>query len=363
MKSIALTVGDLSITGGAERVVVNLAHAFLELGCNVEIISFFQKNKDFPYQINQKIKITIIHHGSEYELKDRYHGFWRKLYFKNFYKIALSYQIKKHYKHIDTFIVSDWTYTPFVKNKNTYYIKIIHCNFVRYNSRNKYFDTLVVLSSSELNLWKQYHKNVKVIPNFLPSIPSVRADSNNKVVLAVGRMDRGDQKGFLRLIDIWNLLAQDTSFTPIFKKWRLYIVGDGELKQEIESKIAVLELSDSIILKPFTKQIEKEYLSASIYALSSHFEGLPMVLLESSAYSLPSVAFDVKSGPSDIIEDLESGFLVTDNDLQGFAERLKLLMSDEALRARFGIKAKQIVQERFGKEIVMKEWKKVLQQT
>ena len=54
MKSIALTVGDLSITGGAERVVVNLAHAFLELGCNVEIISFFQKNKDFPYQIIKK---------------------------------------------------------------------------------------------------------------------------------------------------------------------------------------------------------------------------------------------------------------------------------------------------------------------
>ena len=141
-----------------------------------------------------------------------------------------------------------------------------------------------------------------------------------------------------------------------FKEWKLIIVGDGVLKKELESKIKALNLQESVILKPFTKQIEKEYLSASIYAMSSHFEGFGMVLAEASSYALPCVAFDVKTGPSDIIADEKSGFLVEDNDLQGYADKLMLLMRDENLRQNFGTKAKQVVSEKFSKEMVMKEW-------
>ena len=82
-----------------------------------------------------------------------------------------------------------------------------------------------------------------------------------------------------------------------FKEWQLIIVGDGILKKELESKIKALNLQESVILKPFTKQIEQEYLSASIYAMSSHFEGFGMVLVEAFSYALPCVAFDVKTGP------------------------------------------------------------------
>ena len=139
-------------------------------------------------------------------------------------------------------------------------------------------------------------------------------------------------------------------------QWKLIIVGDGILKKELESKIKALNLQDSIILKPFTKDIEREYLNASIYAMSSHWEGFGMVLVEASSYGLPCIAFDVKTGPSDIIENEKSGFLVADNDLQGSADKLMLLMRDENLRQNFGTKAKKLVSERFGKEMVMKEW-------
>ena len=141
-----------------------------------------------------------------------------------------------------------------------------------------------------------------------------------------------------------------------FKEWQLIIVGDCVLKKELESKIKALNLQESVILKPFTKQIEKEYLNASIYAMSSHFEGFGMVLAEASSYALPCIAFDIKAGPSDIIADEKSGFLVADNDLQGYADKLMLLMRDENLRQNFGTKAKQVVSEKFSKEVVMKEW-------
>ena len=142
-------------------------------------------------------------------------------------------------------------------------------------------------------------------------------------------------------------------------QWQLIIVGDGVLKKELESKIKALNLQESVILKPFTKQIEKEYLSASIYAMSSHFEGFGMVLAEASSYGLPCIAFDVKTGPSDIIENEKSGFLVADNDLQGYADKLMLLMRDENLRFNFGTKAKKLVSEKFSQKTVLELWQKL----
>ena len=62
------------------------------------------------------------------------------------------------------------------------YIKYIHLNFHRYQSRNKYFDVLVVLSNKELDIWQRYHKNVKVIPNFLSQIPQESTNYKQKVV-------------------------------------------------------------------------------------------------------------------------------------------------------------------------------------
>lgn len=56
--------------------------------------------------------------------------------------------------------------------------------------------------------------------------------------------------------------------------------------------------------------MESAYLQANIYEMSNHFEALPMALLEASSYCLPCVTFDVKTGPSDIIESGESRYLV-----------------------------------------------------
>lgn len=260
-------------------------------------------------------------------------------------------------------------YHPYSKNPASKYICVIHINYdAKVQTAGKSFlaglkdyDAVVILSSVEKAKWLQHHSLVRVIPNFLPQIPSLNTTYSQKVVLSVGRMDEGDQKGFLRLLDIWKIvqdkLAKLADLSPKDNaQWKLIIVGDGVLKKELESKIKALNLQESVILKPFTKQIEKEYLSASIYAMSSHFEGFGMVLAEASSYALPCVAFDVKTGPSDIIADEKSGFLVADNDLQGYADKLMLLMRDENLRQNFGTKAKQIVSEKFSKEVVMKEW-------
>ena len=118
--------------------------------------------------------------------------------------------------------------------------------------------------------------------------------------------------------------------------------GRGCVKKAMEDKITTYHLSSTTLIKPFSNDVEKEYLSASIYAMSSYSEGFGMVLIESASYALPSIAFDITSGPSDIIENEKSGFLIEDGNLKDYADKLQVLMRDEKLRKTMGENAKFI---------------------
>ena len=368
-KRILITLKDITEAGGGERVGVNLANAFAQdLGQRVQIVSFFRSQEKPCYALDSTLTCTYLCNA-----KAKSKNPLITLLNKTLFRLIFSYRVHKLAQKSDIILANDGWFVPLFKDKTRFfknsqnphkplYIRLWHLNAPK-KMRKKLalFDTIVVLSTKELDIWQRYHNFVRVIPNFLPQIPSLNTTYSQKVVLSVGRMDEGDQKGFFRLLDIWQIvqdkLAKLADLSPKDNaQWQLIIVGDGVLKKELESKIKALNLQESVILKPFTKQIEKEYLNASIYAMSSHFEGFGMVLAEASSYALPCVAFDVKTGPSDIIADEKSGFLVEDNDLQGYADKLMLLMRDENLRQKFGTKAKQVVSEKFSKEVVMKEW-------
>lgn len=219
---ILLTINDISITGGAERVVVNLANALAEAGNQVEILSFYKANENLPYDINAHIKLHFWHDIPESTFSTQMcRHIYSKFYYKNFYKFILNLSVYFAFKDFDAVIGNDNTYTPFFKHKDVQYIKLIHLRFDRYNRRNHFFHTLIILSTKELPLWQSYHKDVRVIANFLPFIPTAQTDISQKRIVSIGRMDRGDQKGFLRLIDIWALVQQSlhkskqqSSFNP-----------------------------------------------------------------------------------------------------------------------------------------------------
>lgn len=193
-----------------------------------------------------------------------------------------------------------------------------------------------------------------MIPNFITEFAGKKeCDSSAQVVLSVGRMEEGDQKGFLRLVDIWEIVQRGGEFAS----WKLCIVGDGELKSELESKIAQKGLGSSITLKPFTTKIYEEYAKASIYAMSSYYEALPMVLLEAGSMGLALIAFDANTGPSDVIEPIKN--LIEDNDVQAYAMRLQELMHSSSLRQECGARVQQCVEEKFSKSAVLQQWEEL----
>lgn len=349
MKKILITLRDITETGGGERVCANLSNALSEF-YEIKIISFFKKENLITYGLDSRISVEYLSNGAQDS-----HNFIKKFYNKIFKRIFLSLHTSRIIKKQNPDIVfcNDGTFMPIFKDNRAKYLRLWHLNappkkkhvFDRY-------DLLVVLSNKQIDLWKQYHGNIRVIPNFLPEITDKHTDSKQKVVISVGRMDTGDQKGFLRLVEIWKKV-QDSGNA---NSWKLHIVGSGVLQSEIEAKVSSLNLSESVAIRPFTDNISEEYLQASIYAMTSKFEGFGMVLAEAAAYGLPGVAFDINAGPSDIISDGESGFLINDNDTDTFAIKLQLLIHDENKRCQMGRKAKEIVSDKFSKEVIIGKW-------
>ncbi|MCX2717400.1 glycosyltransferase, partial [Helicobacter sp. MIT 21-1697] len=205
MKKILLTIFDISTFGGAERVVVNLANALNEKGHKVEILSFYQTNETLPYHIDKSIKVHFLHKNiSEIAFKEYMRSdILRNFFYRIFYKHYLNIQVHSILKNFDVTIANDNCYTPFLKRKNVRYIRIIHEIFKKYRSRNRYFHTLVILTKQDMLAYQKYYKHIALIPNFLPFIPNKNTDLSQKVVLSAGRFC--EEKGFLRLIDIWAL--------------------------------------------------------------------------------------------------------------------------------------------------------------
>lgn len=357
MKHILIILKDITESGGGERVCANLANAFSENGYKVTIISLFSLNRTPVFDIKNDISIKILSKSTPTTK-----NIFKKLFCKSIYRSYLCYKIDRMIKRIkpDIVLANDGWFIPKQKVQNVKYLRLWHLNMPNKMNNRKIenlnrFDTLILISGYELSKWQKYHNNIKVIPNFLPNIPTISSDSKNNVVLSIGRLS--EEKGFLRLIDIWDIIKQDERA----KGWKLVIVGSGEMQEIIESKIKAKALQDSITLKPFTKDIESFYLQASIYVMSSHFEGFGMVLAEASSYELPCIAFNVATGPSDIIESNLSGYLIEDNNLQDFANKTINLMNDEVKRMVMGKNAKKRVSVKFSKDEVIKLWHKVLE--
>lgn len=190
-------------------------------------------------------------------------------------------------------------------------------------------DDLVLLTDHDYQLLQsRVRSRIHVIRNAssFPLVAQTQLADKAKVVLAVGRLTY--QKAFERLIRIWASLPERDG-------WTLRIVGDGEAREELQGLITSLGITDSAFLIPASKAIAEEYQHASLLAMTSRYEGLPLVLVEAKSFGLPAVVFDCKTGPREIIRDGVDGILVADGDEVAFASQLAALMHDDALRIQF----------------------------
>jgi glycosyltransferase involved in cell wall biosynthesis len=193
-------------------------------------------------------------------------------------------------------------------------------------------DALAVLTRQDLRdygeLLASAPTRVVQIANAVPRLEGRRSELSNPVVLAAGRLTR--QKGFDRLVRAFALVARRRP------EWTLRIFGGGRDLQLLQAMILDHDLHNNVFLMGPTDDLGRELAQASIFTLSSRFEGLPMVILEAMSKGLPVVSFDCPTGPAEVIGDGVDGLLVRDGDVAALAEAIVRLIDDEQERRRMG---------------------------
>jgi len=140
------------------------------------------------------------------------------------------------------------------------------------------------------------------------------------VVLAVGRLT--EQKDFPTLIRAFaRLRAQRPA--------RLMILGEGELREELEALVHSLDLTDDVDLPGFVHNPYAYFARCGVFALSSRWEGLPTVLIEAMACGAPLVATDCPSGPGEILENGLWGRLVPVGNVDKLCKAMNAVMSQK----------------------------------
>ncbi|MBJ6895121.1 glycosyltransferase family 4 protein [Vibrio cholerae] len=341
-KSVAIVINDISSSGGTERIASFLANKLSSLGVSVTLVSIVERGQPF-YLLNSSVVVSYVGSDSLYKLGSHI----KKINCDSVISISmgrLSFQLS-----ILFFLFR-------IKSK------LILSEHVGYESssflicllkRISYYlaDQLVLLTNHDLNILKPVVSTpIAVIPN--PTLYKALSESElskkKKIVLAVGRLNQ--QKNFKKLIELWSALPEG-----LRQDWKLRIVGSGEEKELLLKVISEVDVKNSVDLVPASKEIHLEYKQASILAMTSRYEGLPLVLIEAKSFGLPAIAFNCKTGPSEIINDGIDGFLISVNDDKNYTAMLQKLMKDDALRLRMATEAISKSND-FSENEIIKKW-------
>lgn len=227
----------------------------------------------------------------------------------------------------------------------------LKASFMKYYPRLDAFTTLTPADAVAYRQMLGHNARILSMPNAAPDMGGVRAALDNKIVVAAGRLTR--QKGFDMLIPAF---AEVAAKHP---DWQLQIYGGGERRPELESRIADLDVGDNVKLMGFTKRLPQKFGEASLYVLSSRFEGFPMVLLEAMMCGLPPVAFDCPTGPRDLIEHGTDGLIVPFGDIDALAAAIIELIEDTERRKAFGARAYEKAQQQYTTPAIAERWEQL----
>lgn len=219
---------------------------------------------------------------------------------------------------------------------------------------------VVLLTEKERSIYTSLvpgaKNKLRVIPNFIDErllAGDIVYDERSRVICTVGRVEYA--KGAEYILDVAERVL---SAHPDWE-WRLYGGSTPEYMRYYDSEVHRRGLAGRLRLMGPTTEVYRTMREAAIYVSASRYEGLPMVLLEAKASRLPCVAFDVYSGPSDIIRDGVDGYLVEPFDTATMAERLCYLIEHPERRLELAASAWGNI-DRFRRENVLQQWQDLL---
>ncbi len=359
MLNICFLSGDMSRTGGTERVLSIIANELSKQKnkFNIYILSITNENNTSYFRLEKEIKNNRILKSKDVNFKKQY------------------FQIVKGIRHyikennidilIDVEVIASLFSIPATRFTKTKLISWEHFNFYEDNGSHlriyarklaaRFSNCIITLTEHD----KQNYLNnldikgkVEYIYNPIEEVDDIECNIKSKQIISVGRLTY--QKGFDMLCDVAKVVLKDN------KGWKWLILGDGEDKDKLRSKIKEYGLENKLILKGNVSNVEEYYKNSSLYVMTSRFEGLPMTLLEAKTYKLPIVSFNCLTGPSEIVKNNINGYLINPENVEAMSNKLNILMNDENKLKEFSSNA-QIDIEKFELKPIIEKWTNVLE--
>lgn len=353
-ETVFFFTGTLQAFAGAERATATLANALARRGWQVHILCQYGETSVFPLEPGVRLHALYAQRPS----------------FKRLYpQVVARLRAFAKAHHVSAWVDVDtnlaWFSLPALAGLDIRLLSWEHTHFGEDLGRRtrrlarrlaaRYCDTVVVLTERDRAAWlAALHARARIVAMANPltiARPAQPSDLSQPRVLAVGRLER--VKGFDLLLSAWQRVQAQAP------GWTLRIVGSGSEREALLRQREALGLQDSVEILPATPDIAAHYAQASIFVMSSRYEGLPLVLIEAMACGLAIVSFACETGPRDLLNDDVSGLLVEPENAPALAEALLRVMRSQALRERLARGARH-ASLAYEADAIAAQWEKLL---
>lgn len=341
--------------GGAEKQIIMLANAMAERNHDVYLISISLNN--CMYSVNEKVQRVYLSERVRGPLKH----------------ITRYQDLKKCLTKIKPDVsVSFWGESAYLTSlmKKNNIGKVIYSErgdpgdkeysgiigFIRDVTLPR-IDGFVFQSHGARDFFGQKVKNRSIIisnPVFINQNRYPIPQNREKKIVTVGRLHQ--QKNHKLLIKAFEKAS------PKFPEYVLEIFGDGNLKEELENEITRRNLKERVFLRGTSSNIYDLINSASLFVLSSDYEGVPNTLLEAMALGLPCISTDCRPGGArEVITDGKNGILVPVGDADKMAEAMESVLLDGNISSKLGEEARGCM-KKYTPQVIYSQWESFFSQ-
>lgn len=339
--------------GGAERVMVNLASQFCNKGYNVILVTSFKSEWEYP--LDSRVKRVILTTNSG--------NFIQKNIIRTF---LLRKEIKREKPDVVVSFMAEANFRALIATIGTGAKNIIS---VRNDPNREYPNRLykllaktlyrtsegIVFQTKDAQNWfpKAIKKKSFIIMNQVDEnffISDNVPYCERRGIYTTGRLT--SQKNQKLLIRAFSHIKDEIDDN-------LYIYGEGELKEELQTYINELGLQKRAFLMGASRTVAEDIKKAKVFVLSSNFEGCPNSLMEALALGIPSVSTDCPCGGPRMLSKLDGCMLVPCCDEKKLSDCIYSIATDSELSNKLSVNAKK-TSMLFKSEKIISDWERCI---